>query len=188
VVGTNGKGSTAATLSAIAKACGQRAGLYTSPHLIHVTERIRVEDEDVTAEELDRALERVFAAADEAPAVAATYFEAATAAAFLIFSDRRLDLAILEVGLARSSRQKALGSSLHRDVDRLDHTEELGPTVAHCPGKAGIFSGRAPAIAGGGETLESCAPRLNSEIGLARCRGRALRARAQRRDQGTRLM
>ena len=59
VGGTNGKGSTAATLfGASAKACGLRAGLYTSPHLIHVTERIRVEDEDVTGEELDRALER----------------------------------------------------------------------------------------------------------------------------------
>src|SRR6266536_4229972 len=99
VGGTNGKGSTAATLSAIVKACGLRAGLYTSPHLIDVTERIRVEDEDVTGEELDQALARVFAVADASPTVAATYFEAATAAAFLIFFQRRLDLAILEVGL-----------------------------------------------------------------------------------------
>jgi dihydrofolate synthase/folylpolyglutamate synthase len=72
VGGTNGKGSTAATLSAIVKACGARAGLYTSPHLIHVTERIRVEESDVSDQELDRALARVFGAADEAPSVALT--------------------------------------------------------------------------------------------------------------------
>src|ERR1700757_736519 len=85
VGGTNGKGSTAATLSSIAAACGVRAGLYTSPHLVRVTERIRVEEKDVLPEELDRALARVFAAGDAAPAIPATYFEASTAAAFLIF-------------------------------------------------------------------------------------------------------
>src|SRR5438876_897706 len=57
VGGTNGKGSTAATLSSIAAACGVRAGLYTSPHLVRVTERIRIEEKDVLEEELDRALD-----------------------------------------------------------------------------------------------------------------------------------
>jgi hypothetical protein len=99
VGGTNGKGSTAATLASIAAACGVRAGLYTSPHLVRVTERIRIEEKDVLEEELDRALARVFAAADAAPAIPATYFEASTAAAFLLFAERPLDLAILEVGL-----------------------------------------------------------------------------------------
>jgi dihydrofolate synthase/folylpolyglutamate synthase len=158
VGGTNGKGSTAATLSAIAKACGLRAGLYTSPHLIHVTERIRVEDEDITGEELDRALERVFAAADEAPAVAATYFEAATAAAFLVFSDRRLDLAILEVGLGGRFDATNVAPAVLSAVTSigLDHTEELGPTVAHIAReKAGIFRTGRPAIArAAGEALE----------------------------------
>lgn len=158
VGGTNGKGSTAATLSAIAKACGLRAGLYTSPHLIHVTERIRVEDEDITEEELDRALEGVFAAADAAPAVAATYFEAATAAAFLIFSQRRLDLAILEVGLGGRFDATNIAPAVLSAVTSigLDHTEELGPTVSHIAReKAGIFRTGRPAIArAAGEAMD----------------------------------
>jgi hypothetical protein len=82
IAGTNGKGSTAATLSAIAAAAGLRAGLYTSPHLVHVTERVRIDERDVSEGELDEALGRVFRAAEGAPEIPATYFEALTAAAF----------------------------------------------------------------------------------------------------------
>ncbi|HYV40516.1 MAG TPA: Mur ligase family protein, partial [Thermoanaerobaculia bacterium] len=149
VGGTNGKGSTAATLSAIVKACGLRAGLYTSPHLIDVTERIRVEDEDVTGEELDQALARVFAVADASPTVAATYFEAATAAAFLIFFQRRLDLAILEVGLGGRLDATNVAPAVLSAVTSigLDHTEELGPTLSLIAReKAGIFRAGRPAL------------------------------------------
>ena len=149
VGGTNGKGSTAATLSAIVKACGLRAGLYTSPHLIDVTERIRVEEGDVTREELDRALARVFAAADAAPPVAATYFEAVTAAAFLIFFERRLDLAILEVGLGGRFDATNVAPAVLSAVTSigLDHTEELGPTLSLIAReKAGIFRAGRPAL------------------------------------------
>lgn len=158
VGGTNGKGSTAATLSSIAKACGLRAGLYTSPHLIHVTERIRLEEEDVTGEELDYALERVFAAADASPAIAATYFEAATAAAFLVFCERRLDLAILEVGLGGRFDATNVAPAVLSAVTSigLDHTEELGPTLSSIAReKAGIFRAGRPAIArASGEALD----------------------------------
>lgn len=158
VAGTNGKGSMAATLSAIAKACGLRAGLYTSPHLIHVTERIRVEEEDVTGPELDRALERVFAAADAIPPVAATYFEVLTAAAFLVFFERRLDLAILEVGLGGRFDATNVAPAVLSAVTSigLDHTEELGPTLSSIAReKAGVFRAGRPAIArAAGEALE----------------------------------
>ena len=70
VAGTNGKGSAAATLSAIAEEAGIASGLYTSPHLESVTERIRIRRADVSAGELDAMLAEVFAAADRAPAVA----------------------------------------------------------------------------------------------------------------------
>jgi len=155
VGGTNGKGSTAATLSAIAAAGGVRTGLYTSPHLIEVTERIRVDEADLSEEELDAALERVFVAADAAPEISATYFEALTAAAFATFAERRVELAILEVGLggrfdatnvapARLSVVTSIG---------LDHTEELGPTLHSIASeKAGIFrSGRPALVAAEGE-------------------------------------
>lgn len=165
VAGTNGKGSTAATLSAIARACGIRAGLYTSPHLSRVTERIRVEEEDVSEEDLDRVLGRVFEAADRAPEIPVTYFEAMTAAAFAHFAARDLDLAVLEVGLggrfdatnvapARVSVVTSIG---------LDHTEELGPTVVSVAReKAGIFRRDFPALAraceaGAREALRTCA-------------------------------
>jgi dihydrofolate synthase / folylpolyglutamate synthase len=147
--GTNGKGSTAATLSALAAAAGVKAGLYTSPHLIDVTERIRIDEADIAPRDLDAALAAVFSAADEPPELPLTYFEALTAAAFVAFAGRRLDLAILEVGLggrfdatnvapARLSVVTSIG---------LDHTAELGPTVQQIAReKAGIFRARRPAL------------------------------------------
>jgi dihydrofolate synthase/folylpolyglutamate synthase len=150
VAGTNGKGSTAATLSAIARAAGVRCGLYTSPHLVAVTERVRVDDVDLPADALDAALGRVFAAADAAPPVPLTYFEAMTAAAFVAFAESAVDLAVLEVGLggrfdatnvapARLSVVTSIG---------LDHVAELGPTLAAIAGeKAGVFRAGRPALA-----------------------------------------
>jgi dihydrofolate synthase / folylpolyglutamate synthase len=149
VAGTNGKGSTAASLSAIATACGLRAGLYTSPHLVRVTERVRLEEKDVAPQDLDAALARVFAAADDAPAIPATYFEAVTAAAFLLFAERRLDLAILEVGLGGRFDATNIAPAVLSAVTSiaLDHTEELGATLSLIAGeKAGIFRRGRPAL------------------------------------------
>jgi dihydrofolate synthase/folylpolyglutamate synthase len=149
VGGTNGKGSTAAMLASIADMAGLRTGLYTSPHLIDVTERIRIGRRNATAGELDAALADVFAAADETPAVPLTYFEALTAAAFVLFARWKLDLAILEVGLggrldatnvapARLSIVTSIG---------LDHTADLGTTLdAIAREKAGILRGRRPCL------------------------------------------
>jgi dihydrofolate synthase/folylpolyglutamate synthase len=149
IAGTNGKGSTAATLSAIAAAAGIRAGLYTSPHLIRVTERLRLEETDVTEEELDASLSRVFEAVDRTPEIPVTYFEALTAAAFSLFSERSLELSILEVGLGGrfdatnvSSPRLSVVTSIS-----LDHTAELGPTVdAIAREKAGVFRPGKPAL------------------------------------------
>jgi dihydrofolate synthase/folylpolyglutamate synthase len=149
--GTNGKGSTAAMLSAIARASGVRAGLYTSPHLIDVTERIRCEEEDISPEELDAALERVFRCADAAPEIPATYFEVMTAAAFALFAERRLDFAVLEVGLGgRFDATNVAPARLSAVTSiALDHVEELGTTVAAVAGeKAGIFRRGRPALSG----------------------------------------
>ncbi len=151
VAGTNGKGSVAATLSAIASAAGLRAGLYTSPHLVRAGERIRIAERELTDGELDAALGPVFLAADAAPEVPLTYFEAITAAAFLSFARSSLDLAVLEVGLggrfdatnvapARLSVITSIG---------LDHVEELGPTVESIAReKAGVFRFGRPALVG----------------------------------------
>ncbi len=150
VAGTNGKGSTASTLSSIAAAAGFRTGLYTSPHLESVTERVRFGADDVTPEELDSALGEVFAAADRAPAVPVTYFEAMTAAAFVAFARRGLDLAVLEVGLGGRLDATNVAPAILSVVTSisLDHVEDLGPTLAKIAfEKAGVFRAGRPALA-----------------------------------------
>lgn len=149
VAGTNGKGSTAATLTSIAAASGRRCGLYTSPHLLSVCERVRIGPDDVAPEALDAALARVFEAADRAPAIPLTYFESVTAAAFVLFQEARLDAAILEVGMggrfdatniapARVSVVTSIG---------LDHMAELGATLPQIAGeKAGVFRQGRPVL------------------------------------------
>ncbi len=151
VAGTNGKGSVAATLSAIAEAGGVRAGLYTSPHLTRVGERIRVGENDLCDEELDAALAPVLRAAEAPPEIPATYFEALTAAAFVAFAERRLDLAFVEVGLGGRFDATNVASARLSVVTSigLDHTEELGPTLSSIAReKAGIFRSGRPALVG----------------------------------------
>jgi dihydrofolate synthase/folylpolyglutamate synthase len=168
--GTNGKGSCAATLAAIAHAAGRRTGLYTSPHLIDVTERVRVSERDVSADELDDALRRVFAAADAAPEVPVTYFEAVTAAAFAIFASRGVELGILEVGLGGRFDATNVAPAILSAVTSigLDHTEELGPTTDRIAAeKAGIFRAGKPALfsaedAAAAAVLETEAARLGA--------------------------
>ncbi len=147
--GTNGKGSTAATLASIASAAGLTVGLYTSPHLIDVTERLRVGSWDVGAEELDQALAEVFAAADRAPQLSLTYFESLTAAAFVLFAEQRLDLAVYEVGLGGRLDATNLAPadvSVVTSID-LDHMADLGSTrKSIAREKAGIFRSGRPAL------------------------------------------
>jgi dihydrofolate synthase/folylpolyglutamate synthase len=172
VAGTNGKGSTAATLAAIASAAGLRTGLYTSPHLVGVTERIRIGADDVGEDELDDALGEVFAAADRAPTVPLTYFEAMTAAAFWLFARRDLDLAVLEVGLGGRFDATNVAPARLSIVTAiaLDHVEELGGTVEAIAGeKAGIFRSGRPALveseqAAVREVFRSAAGRVGADL------------------------
>lgn len=149
VAGTNGKGSTAATLASIAEAAGKRCGLYTSPHLESVTERVRIGPQDVSAEDLDRALGEVFRAADRARAIPVTYFEAVTAAAFVLFRAARLDIAVFEVGLGgRLDATNVVPASLSivTSID-FDHMAELGSTLTQIAReKAGVFRRDRPVL------------------------------------------
>ena len=128
VGGTNGKGSTVAFVEAIARAAGWRVGAYTSPHLLHYNERVRIDGEDVDDASLVVAFEAVEAARGD---VALTYFEYGTLAALWLFAGRGLDLAILEVGLG--GRLDAVNLidpdvAVITTVD-LDHQDWLGDTV-----------------------------------------------------------
>ena len=101
VGGTNGKGSTVAFIEAIARAQGWGVGAYTSPHLLHYNERVRIDGQDASDAALVQAFEAVESARHSTPgdSVPLTYFEFGTLAALWLFARSELDLAILEVGL-----------------------------------------------------------------------------------------
>ncbi|MFO0549013.1 MAG: folylpolyglutamate synthase/dihydrofolate synthase family protein [Polyangiaceae bacterium] len=155
VAGTNGKGSVSAMLEQIAIGSGLRAGLYTSPHLSRLAERVRVGGRVIEEQALADALERVFIEAD----ADLTFFETLTLAAFVAFHEARVDVAILEVGLGgRLDATNLVPSPVAAGIvsiargDRgqhLEHANLLGDTVAAIAReKAGVFKQGAPAIIG----------------------------------------
>ncbi len=99
IAGTKGKGSTAAILASVLRRAGCRTGLFTSPHLCRVEERFQVDGKPITADELTVLLNDVYRAVEGVPHPAITFFEAATAVGFLHFVRRRVDAAVVEVGL-----------------------------------------------------------------------------------------
>ncbi|HMM58148.1 MAG TPA: bifunctional tetrahydrofolate synthase/dihydrofolate synthase [Rudaea sp.] len=153
VGGTNGKGSTVAFLDAMLVAAGKRVGCYTSPHLLRYNERVRVAGVDAADATLIDAFERIEVArgADSNQNVPLTYFEFGTLAALWIFSQSKLDVAVLEVGLG--GRLDAVNiidadAAIVVTVD-LDHQDWLGNDVDLIGReKAGIFRKHRPAIIG----------------------------------------
>ncbi len=149
IAGTNGKGSTAALLASILEAAGYTTGLYTSPHLERVEERVRISGRAVGSEPLAEALERIVATAERLLGHPPTYFEAVTAAAFVLFAEADVDFELLEVGLGGRLDATNLAEpelSLVTEIG-LDHTELLGTTTtAIAREKAGIFRPRVPAL------------------------------------------
>lgn len=146
VAGTNGKGSTAALLSSMTKAAGYTTGLFISPHLESLAERISVDGVAIADDDLHAHLEQILHAAERAHKQPPTFFEALTLAAFLHFRHVRCDLAVLEVGLggrldATNVAEPAV--SLITSIG-LDHQGQLGDTLTAIAGeKAGIArSGR----------------------------------------------
>lgn len=138
VGGTNGKGSTAALIASVLKEEGYRVGLYTSPHLVDVRERIVIGGKKIPLKEFSSILARI---RDEAP-LPVTYFEVLTAAALIYFQSRRVDIAVMEVGLG--GRLDATNVcrpevSIITNIG-LEHTNYLGKTIASIAAeKAGII-------------------------------------------------
>ena len=137
VAGTNGKGSTCAFLESMALAAGLKVGMNTSPHLVSITERIRINGSDISEEEFARYATIVRKKGEELVAdgilkALPTYFEHVTAMALLAFADAGVDLAILETGLGgRFDATTAARSEVAvlTPID-LDHMKTLGETVA----------------------------------------------------------
>ena len=98
VAGTNGKGSTSATLASILSAAGRRTGLYTSPHLVDLRERWMIDGRMIGEGALDRSIELLRRASDKI-GILPTYFEALTLIAFTAFREAECDMAVLEVGM-----------------------------------------------------------------------------------------
>jgi dihydrofolate synthase/folylpolyglutamate synthase len=148
--GTNGKGSTAAMMASILQQEGYRVGLYTSPHLIRFTERIKVNGKEIEEEDVARLTgwmrERIKAAGITPPF---TFFDFTTAMALLHFSQRVVDLAILEVGLGGRLDSTNVVDPLLSIVTNVekDHEDVLGKTILKIAGeKGGIIKKGRPFI------------------------------------------
>jgi len=130
IAGTNGKGSVASILSSISLSNGHKTALYTSPHLLSVTERIKIDNTDITEQNFDKALGVVFDAC-EGTETTLSYFEIVTASAFVYFEQENIDLGILEVGMGGRWDATNVVNPLISIITNisLDHTEHLGNTT-----------------------------------------------------------
>ena len=173
VAGTNGKGSTVATLRAIAEAAGLRVHVYTSPHLVRFAERIRVAGRLIDDDQLADLLERVEAANAGQPI---TFFEITAAAALLAFAETPADLCLVEVGLGgrydATNVVERVRVSVIAPVD-YDHKEFLGDDLGGIAGeKAGILRRGVPGVVAHQrpealERIEAEADKVGSPLRLA---------------------
>jgi dihydrofolate synthase/folylpolyglutamate synthase len=148
VAGTNGKGTTCRTLEMVLMAAGYSVGVYSSPHLVRYTERVRIQNEELDEAYHTAAFAQIEAARGE---TSLTYFEYSTLCALLLFKQLNVDVVILEVGLGGR-----LDATNIVDADvavvtsiALDHTDWLGPDRESIGReKAGVFRGGKPAVVG----------------------------------------
>lgn len=148
VAGTNGKGTTCRTLEAVLMAAGYKVGVYSSPHLVRYTERVRVQGEELPESRHTASFAQIEAARGE---TSLTYFEYGTLSALWLFKQAQLDVVILEVGLGGR-----LDATNLVDADvavitsiALDHVDWLGPDRESIGReKAGVFRAGKPAVVG----------------------------------------
>ncbi|HXO88670.1 MAG TPA: folylpolyglutamate synthase/dihydrofolate synthase family protein [Candidatus Acidoferrales bacterium] len=154
VAGTNGKGSTAAMLESILRTAGRRTGLYTSPHLERINERVRIDGQDISDEKFAAAWTRVHSTiegllADGKLEAHPTYFECVTALAFVAFAEARVQFAIYEVGLGGrldSTNIVQPEVAVITSID-FDHENFLGHSITEIAGeKAGIIKPGVPVV------------------------------------------
>jgi dihydrofolate synthase/folylpolyglutamate synthase len=157
VAGSKGKGSTSAMLASILRRAGYRTGLFTSPHLCRVEERFQVDGQPITTAELTALLNEVrdcietASGVASAPRVPYTFFEVATAVGFLHFVRRRVDAAVLEVGLGGRLDSTNVCDPVVALITSIsfDHTAILGNRLSSiATEKAGIIKPRRPVFSG----------------------------------------
>ncbi|MEQ9618643.1 MAG: folylpolyglutamate synthase/dihydrofolate synthase family protein [Deltaproteobacteria bacterium] len=149
IAGTNGKGSVASAISSVLSAQGYSTGLYTSPHLINITERIQINGKEISPPELDEIIIRVKEAAESSLGEDPSYFEVLTASAFLYFAEKGVDYNVLEVGMGGRWDATNVITPLVSVITNItkDHTEFLGNTISDiAKEKACIIKKQVPVI------------------------------------------
>lgn len=150
IAGTNGKGSTAAMIHRILCSAGYRTALYISPHLVSFTERMRIGEEEITPEEVVALAHEIWQRTD-ATNIELTFFEIVTVMAFLYFSRRQVDLAVIEVGLGGRFDATNLVRSVVSVITTIskDHEAFLGSDIASIAReKGGIIKKEVPVVCG----------------------------------------
>lgn len=148
VAGTNGKGSTSHLIAAVLQAAGYKVGLFTSPHLISLTERIRINGQPIPEAEVAGFIEQNRAFLDE---LQPSFFETMTALAFAYFMKEQVDIAVVEVGLGGRLDSTNVLTPLLSVITNIgfDHTEFLGNTLPKIAReKAGIIKPNIPVVIG----------------------------------------
>jgi len=150
IAGTKGKGSTATMLGKMLEANGYGVGLYTSPHLVHLHERITVNSEMVSRSEMRELLNRVHAPVEKMLKTdAPTFFEVMTALAFMHFVDKSVDIAVIETGLGgRLDSTNVIKPQVVGITSlSIDHQHQLGLTIdSIAEEKAGVFKRGVPVV------------------------------------------
>ena len=155
IAGTNGKGSTSVMIESIQRAHGRRTGLYTSPHLIELGERIQINREPISESRLIDLVEQLRAHYDflhqTHPELDATFFELMTAVAWTEFRESKVNLAIIETGLGGRLDATNVGRPTVCTITSIgmDHQEYLGNSIAEIAAeKAGILKSGVPCVVG----------------------------------------
>ena len=146
IAGTNGKGSTAAMLGKILECAGYKVGLSTSPHLVDVNERIRINGQPISDYSIEKFVESYKEDIEE---ISASFFESVTAMGFWYFKKNNVDIAIMETGLGGRLDSVTICNPILTIITpiSLDHTEILGDTIEKIAfEKAGIMKRGIPCI------------------------------------------
>jgi dihydrofolate synthase / folylpolyglutamate synthase len=149
VAGTNGKGSTSAIIASILQAAGLRVGLFTSPHLISFTERIRINGEEISEDGVIEYAEEIKDIVSRLDGFSPTFFEVVTAIAMLYFNREKVDAAVVEVGMGGRLDATNIISPEVSVITSIgfDHMDFLGNTLEEIAGeKTGIIKNNIPVV------------------------------------------
>ena len=170
VAGTNGKGTTSSLIASSLSACGYKTGLYTSPHLLRMNERISISGEEISDEEIYKYAVKIDKIITDDEKLRPTYFDILTAIAFLFFADSPVDIAVVETGLGGkldSTNILIPEVSVITGIS-IDHASVLGSTIELIASeKAGIIKPGVPVVSlctdkGSAGIIESAAEINNS--------------------------